>query len=48
MGVAPGLARGAIRLSLGWASREEDVERFAEAFANSIAQIGAGREGVAP
>lgn len=48
MGVAPGLTRGAIRLSLGWASREEDVGRFAEAFANSIAQIGAGREGVAP
>ena len=33
MGVAPELARGAIRLSLGWASAEADVERFAEAFA---------------
>jgi cysteine desulfurase len=46
MGVAPGLARGAIRLSLGWASREDDVGRFAEAFANAIAHIGAGRESV--
>ena len=29
MGVRPELARGAIRLSLGWASTEADVERFA-------------------
>ena len=48
MGVAPGLTRGAIRLSLGWASGEEDVGRFAEAFANAIAHIGAGRESVVP
>jgi cysteine desulfurase len=48
MGVAPGLTRGAIRLSLGWASREEDVGRFAEAFANAVAHIGAGRERVVP
>ncbi len=48
MGVAPGLTRGAIRLSLGWASREDDVGRFAEAFANAIAHIGAGRESVLP
>jgi cysteine desulfurase len=33
MGVEPGLARGAIRLSLGWASTPADVERFAEVFA---------------
>ena len=33
MGVKPELARGAIRLSLGWASAEADVDRFAEAFA---------------
>jgi cysteine desulfurase len=46
MGVAPGLTRGAIRLSLGWASREEDVGRFAEAFAKAVAHIGAGRESV--
>ena len=35
MGVRPELARGAIRLSLGWASGEADVERFAAAFAAS-------------
>ncbi len=32
MGVRPELARGAIRLSLGWTSSDADVERFAEAF----------------
>ena len=32
MGVEPGLARGAIRLSLGWASRPADVMQFAAAF----------------
>jgi cysteine desulfurase len=44
MGVAPELARGAIRLSLGWASKDEDVGRFAEAFAAAVARMGAGRE----
>jgi cysteine desulfurase len=47
MGVAPELARGAIRLSLGWASREDDVRRFAEAFAATMARIVAGRESFA-
>jgi cysteine desulfurase len=47
MGVAPELARGAIRLSLGWASREDDVQRFAEAFAATMARIVAGRESFA-
>ena len=32
MGVRPVLARCAIRLSLGWTSRERDIERFTEAF----------------
>ncbi|MBX6323655.1 MAG: cysteine desulfurase [Rhodospirillaceae bacterium] len=32
MGVPPALARGAIRISLGWASRRADVERFLEAW----------------
>jgi cysteine desulfurase len=36
MGVAPALAAGAIRLSLGWASSEADVERFAGAFAVAL------------
>jgi cysteine desulfurase len=34
MGVDPALARGAIRLSLGWASTPADVERFAEVLGN--------------
>ena len=47
MGVAPELSRGAVRLSLGWASREDDVRRFAEAFAATMARIVAGRESFA-
>jgi cysteine desulfurase len=47
MGAAPELARGAIRLSLGWASREDDVPRFAEAFAATMARMAAGRESFA-
>ena len=39
------LARGAIRLSLGWASTEADVERFATAFASVIARMRAARRG---
>jgi len=39
MGVAPELARGAIRLSLGWASEEGDVERFAQALASVFARM---------
>ena len=45
MGVRPGLARGAIRLSLGWASRQADVERFAEAFASVMTRMRAARRG---
>jgi cysteine desulfurase len=30
MGVEPALARGALRVSLGWQSTESDVERFLE------------------
>jgi cysteine desulfurase len=47
MGVRPGVARGAIRLSLGWASTEADVERFAEAFASAMARMRAARRGAA-
>ncbi len=47
MGVPAELARGAIRLSLGWASGEADVERFAEAFAGAIARMRAARRGAA-
>ncbi|MGA7199016.1 cysteine desulfurase family protein [Roseiarcus sp.] len=47
MGAAPELARGAIRLSVGWASEEDDVRRFAAAFAASIGRMAAGRESFA-
>ncbi len=47
MGVKPDLARGAIRLSLGWASEEADVERFAEAFRSVMARMRAARRGAA-
>ena len=46
MGVASGLARGAIRLSLGWASIPEDVAHFGEAFEAALARI-RGRRGAA-
>jgi len=36
MGVPPALAEGAIRVSLGWTSVEDDVERFRIAFAKAI------------
>jgi cysteine desulfurase len=39
MGVAPDLAAGAIRLSLGWASTQNDVELFARAFAPAVASL---------
>ena len=47
MGVRPELARGAIRLSAGWASKEADVERFAEAFGVAMARMRAARRSVA-
>ena len=43
MGVPPRLARGAIRLSLGWGSSADDVDRFAEAFAGALARMGKRR-----
>jgi cysteine desulfurase len=39
MGIEPGLAAGAIRVSLGWASRNEDVDRFAAALAEALAGL---------
>jgi cysteine desulfurase len=46
MGVKPGLAAGAIRVSFGWASREEDVDRFVVAFGEALAGL-RRRRGVA-
>jgi cysteine desulfurase len=43
MGVAPDLAGGAIRLSLGWASSEADVAHFVGAFRGAIANLGRRR-----
>jgi len=43
MGVAPEIAAGAIRLSLGWASSKADVERFGEAFASTVTALRARR-----
>jgi cysteine desulfurase len=45
MGAPADLARGAIRLSLGWASTGADVERFATAFASVMARMKAARRG---
>jgi len=39
MGVEPALAGGAIRVSLGWASREGDVDRFAAVLAEALAGL---------
>jgi len=39
MGVEPGLAAGAIRVSLGWASRDEDVDRFGAAVGEALAGL---------
>jgi cysteine desulfurase len=36
MGVVPDLARGALRISLGWATVQEDVERFCETFQKTV------------
>jgi cysteine desulfurase len=39
MGVEPGLASGAIRVSFGWSSTAADVHRFATAFARAVERI---------
>ncbi|MBV8851147.1 MAG: cysteine desulfurase [Methylobacteriaceae bacterium] len=39
MSVDPALARGAMRVSFGWASTEADVEHFARAFARAIERM---------
>jgi cysteine desulfurase len=40
MGVDPELARGAIRVSLGWQSCEEDVRHFARSFGRIAGRLG--------
>jgi cysteine desulfurase len=39
MGVADELARGALRISLGWTTTQEDVKRFCETFQKTIRNI---------
>ncbi len=36
MGVPDGLATSAIRVSLGWSTRQEDIDAFADAFARAV------------
>jgi cysteine desulfurase len=42
MGVAPELAQGAIRISLGFATRRDDIENFLEAFGQLIKRMKQG------
>jgi cysteine desulfurase len=39
MNVEPGLAAGALRVSFGWASRDDDVDRFVAAFGEALAGL---------
>jgi cysteine desulfurase len=45
MGIEPGLAAGAIRVSVGWASRDEDVDRFVAALGEALAGLRRRRAG---
>jgi cysteine desulfurase len=47
MGVDDHIARGALRISLGWASRESDIERFCETFQKTVRGIRARRASLA-
>jgi cysteine desulfurase len=47
MGVAPELARGAVRVSLGWSSTEADVERFIGTWNMLAGSLLKGRRGIA-
>jgi cysteine desulfurase len=39
MGVEPQLARGAVRISLGWSTSEADVERLLSAWNTMISSL---------
>ncbi len=47
MGVSPPLSRGAVRLSLGWGSRESDVEMFLTAWRKLATALSNGGRGKA-
>jgi cysteine desulfurase len=44
MGVAPDLAAGAVRLSLGWETRENEVERFLIAWSKVVSRLSKGEK----
>jgi cysteine desulfurase len=46
MGVSPALTRGAVRLSLGWATTETDVERFLGAWRKLATALSKGQAGM--
>jgi len=39
MGVEPALARGAVRISLGWSTTQADVERLLDTWKNVISSL---------
>jgi len=39
MGVAPGLASGALRLTLGWSTADADVDRAARVVPAAVARL---------
>jgi cysteine desulfurase len=47
MGVSPALLRGAVRVSLGWATTETDVERFLSAWRKLATALSKGQSGIA-
>jgi cysteine desulfurase len=47
MGVPPELARGAIRLSLGWSTTEFEVDRFLDAWIKVSGALLKGKQGIA-
>jgi cysteine desulfurase len=47
MGVSPALTRGAVRLSLGWATTEPDIERFLGAWRKLATALSKGQAGMA-
>ncbi len=47
MGVSPALTRGAVRLSLGWATTEADIERFLGAWRKLATALSKGQAGMA-
>ena len=47
MGVSPALARGAVRLSLGWTTNDADIERCLGAWRKLASALSRGQRGIA-